>query len=61
MVVERQEKIPRPLTEQALLRCPACAACVNNKIRLLDSNNGQTIELYRCDCGQRIWVDEPFG
>jgi formate dehydrogenase maturation protein FdhE len=39
--------------------CIRCGAEPKLVGTMLDSNKGRTIRIFRCQCGEQIWVSEP--
>ena len=37
--------------------CPACALEPLRFIIILDTRKGQTVRLFKCECGELIWDD----
>jgi len=41
------------------LRCSHCAAEPKLICKMLDSNKGRTISMFKCQCGEQTWVSDP--
>jgi hypothetical protein len=50
------KELPRQL-QDTQRHCPVCAAVPRLAQTMLDSCNGKTVRLLRCQCGERIWDD----
>ena len=57
MSLHHQEQLPAQETQDQGPRCPTCAAYPRLAQSMLDTRNGRTVRLYRCQCGERIWDD----
>ena len=40
-------------------RCSRCAAEPKLICKMLDSNKGRTISMFKCQCGEQTWVSDP--
>jgi hypothetical protein len=40
-------------------RCTHCDAAARFVGQMLDSAKGRTIRMFRCHCGEQIWVSDP--
>jgi hypothetical protein len=38
-------------------RCPACKAFPRLTLKFLNPQSGRTVQLYECECGERVWDD----
>lgn len=54
---DRESERIKPTRPESPPRCPACAAFPHLTAKLLDTQNGRTVRLYQCQCGERIWDD----
>ncbi|WP_298253594.1 hypothetical protein [Bradyrhizobium sp.] len=54
---DRESERIKPAKQESAPRCPACAAFSHLAAKLLDTQNGKTVRLYQCQCGERIWDD----
>ena len=41
--------------EEEQIFCPKCASRPRASIKILDTRDGKTYRLFRCQCGQLIW------
>ena len=39
-------------------RCSRCAAEPKLVCKMLDSNKGRTISMFKCQCGEQTWVSD---
>jgi hypothetical protein len=55
------ERLPEPIDQDKHRpRCLSCAASPALVDTILNSQTGQTVRLYRCECGQRTWKNEAL-
>jgi len=40
-------------------RCSRCAAEPKLICKMLDSNKGRTISMFKCQCGEQTWMSDP--
>jgi hypothetical protein len=59
-MTERLQLEPIDQEKQNPPRCPSCAAYSAHEDTILNSQTGQTVRLYRCECGRRIWKNEAL-
>jgi hypothetical protein len=55
MAATDKEQLPQPQSQDKQVRCPACSALPHLHHAILDTRNGKTVQVYRCQCGKSIW------
>ncbi len=41
------------------VKCGRCSATPRLAHKILDPRTGGTIHMYKCQCGEQMWVDQP--
>jgi len=43
------------------VKCKRCSASPRLMHKILNPRTGGTLRMYRCECGEQMWLDEPAG
>ena len=57
LVAHDREALPKQQTQDQGRRCGSCGASPRLAQKFLRPNDGRTVRIYECQCGERIWDD----
>lgn len=55
--VDAEKRPSKSARDSDRFSCPACALEPLRFIIILDTCNGRTVRLFKCECGELIWDD----
>ncbi len=41
------------------VRCKQCGAVPRLAHKILNANTGGTLRMFKCECGEQMWIDFP--
>jgi hypothetical protein len=48
-----------PSKESIEVKCRHCSAIPRLAHKILNVRNGGTLRMYKCECGEQVWIEAP--